>query len=507
MSRDLPERANLEHLRKQAKALLHDVQRGDPEAVRRLADTSRRRGPRAPTLADAQHAIAREHGFSNWAALRAQLESSAPAVDPAAALARAVRDDDVDEAAALLARHRELAPRLNEPLPHGTFGELPLAALVRRKQLAMIDLFLRHGADINGRSHWWAGGFGVLEGCEPEMAPFLIERGAVVGAHAAARLGMLDALGALLAADPSAVHARGGDGQTPLHYASTVDVARLLVARGADVDARDVDHESTPVQWMARERQEVARFLVERGCRTDVLLAAALGDVERVRRHLDDDPAAVRTRVTPEYFPMRDPRAGGTIYIWTLGRNRTPHAVAREFGHDDVLRLLMERSPDEVRLAAACEAGDDALAASLLARRPELVRTLPAAERRRIVDAAQENDAAAVRRMLAAGWPVDARGDEGATALHFAAWLGNAELVRELVRGGAPLELRDTSFHGTPLTWTLHGSKNSWRCREGDYAGVMEALLAAGVAAPPLTPEVTAPDAVMEVLRRHAARG
>jgi hypothetical protein len=32
-------------------------------------------------------------------------------------------------------------------------------------------------------------------------------------------------------------------------------------------------------------------------------------------------------------------------------------------------------------------------------------------------------------------------------------------------------------------------------------------LLAAGVAAPPLTPEVTAPDAVMEVLRRHAARG
>ena len=76
------------------------------------------------------------------------------------------------------------------------------------------------------------------------------------------------------------MHARGGDGQTPLHFATTIDVAQLLLDHGADIDARDVDHESTPAQCMVRDRQEVARYLVSRGCRTDILMAAALGDLE-----------------------------------------------------------------------------------------------------------------------------------------------------------------------------------------------------------------------------------
>jgi len=40
------------------------------------------------------------------------------------------------------------------------------------------------------------------------------------------------------------VHARGGDGQTPLHFASTVEIAEFLLAHGAAIDARDVDHEA-----------------------------------------------------------------------------------------------------------------------------------------------------------------------------------------------------------------------------------------------------------------------
>ena len=45
--------------------------------------------------------------------------------------------------------------------------------------------------------------------------------------------------------------------------------------------------------------------------------------------------SSIRTRVSKDYFPMRDERAGGTIYIWTLGDGKTPHVVAREFGHID----------------------------------------------------------------------------------------------------------------------------------------------------------------------------
>ena len=426
--------------------------------------------------------------------------------DPLAALAAAIRAAADDGAAALLDGDRALAPRLNDPLPGGAFGERPLGAAVGRRSRAMIDLLLRHGADPNGRSDWWAGGFGVLDTCDPELAPFLIERGATVDAHSAARLGLLDALGALLDADPALVHARGGDGGTPLHFARDAAAARLLPDRRADPNARDVDHESTPAQWMLGDRPDVARLLVERGCRTDVLMAAALGDADRVRRHLDADPASVRTRVTDAWFPMRDRRAGGTIYHWTLGRNRTAHAVAHARGHAEVLALLMERSPDELRFTEACAVGDDALVASLLARRPGLARELPESERRALVSAAQDGDLPRLRRMLGAGWPLDARGDEGATALHHAAWLGHADLVRELLRHDAPLEARDRSFGGTPLGWALHGSVHSWRCRDGDYPAVVEALVAAGAEAPPITPELTASEAALDALRRRTER-
>jgi len=70
---------------------------------------------------------------------------------------------------------------------------------------------------------------------------------------------------AMIAADPQAVHARGGDGQTALHRARTVEMAAYLLDHGADIDARDVDHESTPAQYLVRTRQDVVRFLVSRG--------------------------------------------------------------------------------------------------------------------------------------------------------------------------------------------------------------------------------------------------
>lgn len=73
----------------------------------------------------------------------------------------------------------------------------------------MIDLLLSSGADINGRSHWWAGGFGVLDDGRG-LADFLIARGARIDAHAASRLGMLDKLCELVAADPGVVAVRGG---------------------------------------------------------------------------------------------------------------------------------------------------------------------------------------------------------------------------------------------------------------------------------------------------------
>jgi hypothetical protein len=55
-----------------------------------------------------------------------------------------------------------------------------LFAAVQRSDRATIDVLLRAGADIRKRTEWWAGGFGVLDDCDPSLVDFLIERGAVI---------------------------------------------------------------------------------------------------------------------------------------------------------------------------------------------------------------------------------------------------------------------------------------------------------------------------------------
>jgi ankyrin repeat protein len=403
--------------------------------------------------------------------------------DPIETLAAAIRANDAAQVGQVLERFPQLKPRLNEPAPGAPFGITALLVAVQKRNREMIEVLLRAGADINARSHWWAGSFGVLD-WESGLEDFLIQRGAVLDAHAAARLGRLDKLKELVSRQPEIVHARGGDGQTPLHFAATVEIADYLLEHGANIDGLDIDHESTPAQYMLRDRQAVARHLVARGCKTDILMAAALGDLELVRKHLEADPARIRMSVSEQYFPKKNPRAGGTIYIWTLGQNKTPHMVARQFGHDEVFKLLMERSPEELKLAQACELGDEATFKAMLAKNPGLVRGLSEADKRKLVNAAQDNNTKAVALMLGAGWPVDARGQHGGTALHWAAFHGNAEMASVILPYHPPLECKDSDYDSTPLGWAIHGSEHGWYCETGNYPATVEALLEAGAKRP-----------------------
>jgi len=120
----------------------------------------------------------------------------------------------------VLEHHPELKGRINEPV---AAFDSPLITTVRTRE--MLDVLLEAGADINVKSQWWAGGFGLLHGASPELAAYAIERGAFIDVHAAARLGLLDRLRELISAQPSLVNAPGGDGQTPLHFASNTAVA------------------------------------------------------------------------------------------------------------------------------------------------------------------------------------------------------------------------------------------------------------------------------------------
>jgi hypothetical protein len=71
--RELPARPNLEHLKKQARLLLRGSLQAEPSSIDRFRETQVQLPPAAPKLADAQHVIAREYGFDNWANLKAHV--------------------------------------------------------------------------------------------------------------------------------------------------------------------------------------------------------------------------------------------------------------------------------------------------------------------------------------------------------------------------------------------------------------------------------------------------
>jgi ankyrin repeat protein len=166
----------------------------------------------------------------------------------------------------------------------------------------------------------------------------------------------------------------------------------------------------------------------------------------------------------------------------------------------------MERSPEDVKLSQAFELGDENIFRALPAKRPNLIETLSDEERRQLPDAAQNNNTDAVRLMLKAGWPVDARGEYGLTALQWGAWHGNAEMVREVLRYRPDVELKDCEHEIPALGSALHGSENSWHRDTGDYGATVEALIQAGAKPPKLTADLEASDAVREVLQRYEDR-
>lgn len=244
----------------------------------------------------------------------------------------------------LLEGRPELRPLINEPVC--AFDTPPLVWAAGADDLGFVEVLLEFGADPNAKSHWWAGGFHALHSARGVVADRLIAAGAVPDACAAAQLDRLELLREIIDADPTRVHERGGDGQTPLHFARSREVVDLLLERGADVDARDVDHRATPAEWMLERRRgagryELARYLVDRGATADVFLAAALGLGERLRKVLEEDRRLLDAK-TGEGAYGEQPPSSFHIYTWTIGQDLSPKAVAEQFEQPGSLVVLKE---------------------------------------------------------------------------------------------------------------------------------------------------------------------
>jgi len=480
MSKSLPKQPSLEHLKNEAKALLRLAKAGDRASLEQIGEAK---------LVNAQLAVARDYGFASWSKLKRVVEGYANRRD---ALFAAIRAGDRERVATVLDENPALIASYDEH----AFGATPIVAAAHRNDRPMLELLLSRGADIDARSDWWAGSFGALDFTDEETSQFLIRRGAALTAHAAARLGMVEELRRIIAQNPAVVHERGGDGQYPLHFAKTPEIVNILVDAGADMEARDLDHEGTAAQTRILDLP-VLRRLVERGAKTDIFIAIALDDLELVKKHLDEDPDALGRRIDDPGNPMIPKAPGSHIYTYNIGFVR-PFQAAVKLERERIFDYLFERSPTGLRLISACWKGDREAVHRILAEHPRAVAELGDRDRILLCEAARTPIPAAVGLMLEVGFDVATEDREKFTAIHWASFHGRDDLIEMILPYKPDLE-KQNAYGGTVLSTGIYGSMNRWH-QDGNYARSMELLIAAGAKLP-----VTArgSEEVVEVLRRH----
>jgi ankyrin repeat protein len=469
----LPSHPSLEHQQKLAKRLLREIWAGDADAIARVrAFLPRKAALESLKLHDAQLVVARGYGFDTWAAMKRKIESLT--LSPSQQFDIAVREGDAEVARDLLSKHADIRAAINEP----RFDYNSPALHQAKKNLPLVDVLLEYGADINARSTFWAGGFGILEyDLTLEQARPLMERGATLTAWAAAGLGLPQELKAIIKATPDVVHQRGGDGKTVLHCAATREIAAILVDAGAELDVVDQDHNATALQYLIGD-EGIARLLIDSGARVDVFAAARLGDADLVEACLRADPVSAEARIGRPPFSA----PGIHIYGWTLGFDLTPADVARKFGHPQVAQLLISHLSPTGRLLDALWTGDAVRARAEIAQNPDVVDHLQPDDKSLLAAAAWWYRPESVRLMLEVGFDPHVTGTHLSTPLDRASFHGYADIVTTLLElDPDPPLTRKNEFGAVPLRTCIYGSMHGWTTGfPQDHARTLTLLLEAG---------------------------
>ncbi len=235
---ELPERASLEYLKKLAKDRLAELRRSDPQAK----------------LASALLAVAREHGFPSWRALKAAVEHRQS--DHIARFFEACKTGSTEMVAALLAQNPDL---IRAAAPYSRYsGWTGLHEAARQGHADVVRLLVRQGADPNAREQ--------------------------------------------------------GDHTYPLHWAAACcrnECVRILLDAGADVHGFGDDHALDVIGWACYfrdpgddvtkwddRRRELVAFLVDRGARHHIFSAICVGDPDLIRSVAEQDPSAPDRRMS-----------------------------------------------------------------------------------------------------------------------------------------------------------------------------------------------------------------
>ncbi len=391
----LPDRPDLDWLRKQARKQLQQLRQTTPAAK----------------LADAQLALARGYGFGSWRALKAHIDSLT--VD--GRIIDAARNGRADVLAALLDDHPDKLHLKAKPYDQSL---LHLAA----RDLACVDLLLRRGLDVNEREsgdntyamHWaaaagkldvvkrladaggdvigagddhalevigwatcWEGGD---DDAHREVAEFLVSRGARHHIFSAIALNLADEVRRIVAADSTALNrrqSRNENHRTPLHFAVMMkrqEMIALLLELGADPLSVDGDGQPVATYVTAPDTDRLVMQKIRAMTAAELLSAerghrpprATVTDLVALLALADWATAALLQRDKPELLAPPE----GALHImakrgdvqavaWLLERGAepngrwkhwdcdvTPMHLAASQGHVEVVRLLLQAGGD-----------------------------------------------------------------------------------------------------------------------------------------------------------------
>jgi hypothetical protein len=533
----LPDRSNLDHLKKQAKDLIRLYRSRDRDAIARFRHTLPAAAGRSDDeiaaldlrLHDAQSCVAREYDFASWADLRRYVEVQS-------------------------AFHSDRAARV-------------------RHWLSLV-----YSGDVDGRG---------IDRARPRVAARMFAENPDIASgdsYLACAIGDEDVLRAATKADPAWVNRSGGPLRLPplvaITHSSLCQVpefgerlhrcARFVLSVGADpnqkiglrwppasVSAPD-DHHPLSALYGAAGRNhdlELTKILLEAGADpndgeslyhslesficTRALLehGARIAGSNAFYHALDFDNFAALELLLQYGADPNEPQVNsqvnsqvaewGSPLLWAIKRRRSPrhvaallkagadpsastlsgvsaYSLALQLGLGEIAELLRDHGgakpiAEEEEFVAACARGDEAEAQRIRTRRPDLPGSLGETRLRLLPDLAAEGGDEGVRLMVKLGWPIAVRGgDWNASALNLAVFRGNAGLTRFLLEYGA--SWREEHGHGDNVCGTLSWASCNEPVDGGDWAGCASALLEHGM--PRAMPDPKNPECVLIAGRR-----